>query len=1101
MVGYSFAGLLGAGTPSFSTNVFDLDIVWINGQPRLVTTTLPGPGAGYALYDIAGAGAGTLVALQGYSAPIHQGTRPEVLILPDLAGSGAQLIAAGLTPSGWASYDLAAGGFGASLNHPFSFDPTAVAGYAAGGHNYVYLAPEGSDRPLVYDLSDSGTMTPVAPPANLPAGANIDSLAVAGTGYGDYLLAASAAGNALTAYAIGANGAITQTSRISVDFGIGFSKPTDVATVTLHGMTFVIAAASESSSLSTFHLLPGGLLYEADHVVDNLYTRFAGATALATLEVAGRAFVFAGGSDDGVEVMTLLPDGRLVSLMTITDTGAMSLADVTALSAAVVGGQVKLFAASATEGGISQIDLTLGPLGVSLYRDAGVQTGTGANDLLFAGSATTAIYGGGGDDLIVAGGSGGAAALFGGAGSDTFILSPSASEIVIGDFQAGTDKLDLTSFPRLRNIDQLAMLQTATGALITFGTTTIRVESFDGNPIPLSAFGQVQMLKLTHFLPGTSAEIIVGTARNDRIEAPAESSSIIGLDGNDTLTGGSGQDHLDGGNGADVIAGGDERDRLFGRSGNDLLRGEAGDDSLEGGEGNDRLEGGEGNDTAYGGTGSDLLTGGDGDDVLFGDQGTDKLWGGAGADTLVGGDGKDMLLGEDGDDDLAGDEGNDRLYGGLGNDWLRGGTGNDLLSCGDGDDTVAGGDGNDRVSGGAGDDAIYGGTGNDKLFGEDGDDTLDGGDGNDTLIAGPGNDSVIGGAGNDVIRAISGDNILFCGFGSDCAFGGSGNDTISGEEDADRLYGGDGSDLLRGGSGSDQVFGGNGDDSLEGGDDGDVLRGDLGNDRLYGDHGNDRLFGGPGDDTLYGGDGDDSLRGDGGNNVLDGGAGLDTIVMTGGNDTAYGGDDADRIFIRGGPGLAFGGKGNDFVSGGRASDTIYGGWGDDTIGGSFGNDVIDCGGNDDFADGGPGDDTIVGGTGKDTLLGGSGNDLLDGGDDNDSLAGGAGNDILIGGEGRDQLTGGAGADVFRFLAPTEMGFGGGSDTIEDFTTGLDRLDFSGLGLHFAGMAFTGAANELIYTVTSGDATVWLDVNGDGTADFSLRLLGVRSLSAGDFILA
>ncbi|MCY1126185.1 calcium-binding protein [Frigidibacter sp. RF13] len=1100
MVGYSFAGLLGTGNPSFSSNVFDLDIVWINGQPRLVTTALPGPGAGYALYDISGSGTGTLVALQGYSAPIRHGTRPEVLILPDLAGSGAQLIAAGLTPSGWASYDLTAGGFGASLNHPLSFDPTAVAGYAAGGHTYVYLAPEGSDRPLAFDLSDSGTMTPVAPPASLTIGANIDCLAVATTGHGDYLLAASAAGNVLTAYAISANGAITQTSQISVDFGIGFSKPTEVASVTLHGMTFAVAAASESSSLSTFHLLPGGLLYEADHVVDNLYTRFAGATALTTLEVAGRAFIFAGGSDDGIEVMTMLPDGRLVSLMTITDTGATSLADVTALSAAVIGGQIKLFAASATEGGISLIDLALGPLGISLYKDAGVQAGTGANDLLFAGSATTAIYGGGGDDLIVGGGAGGGAALYGGAGSDTFILSPSAAQIVVGDFQAGVDKLDLTSFPMLRSTDQLTMLQTATGAMISFGTTTIWVESFDGNPIPFTAFGQVQMLKLTHFAPVNSTEIMIGTNGADWMQAAAAPTSLIGLDGDDTLAGDDGQDMLDGGNGADFLTGGNGNDRLFGKLGNDQLNGDAGDDSLDGGDGHDSLEGGAGNDTCYGGIGYDIFLAGDGDDICFGDCGWDSLWGGIGSDTFAGGLGNDLLMGEYGDDDLSGDEGEDELRGGPGNDWLRGGDGHDFLSGGYGLDTLVGGEGSDGLWAGPDADSLYGGGGDDRLEGQSGDDLMDGGDGNDTLSLGQGNDTAFGGTGDDLIYDAGGDSLILCGFGSDLVFSDDGDDTIDGQEGADTLYGGAGNDHLKGGDGADWLTGDSGDDRLEGGNADDILQGNLGNDRLYGEDGNDCLSAGEGNDSLYGGDGNDSLFGRTGDNYFDGGIGLDTIVMEGGNDTAYGGDDADWIRVVGGPGLIYGGKGSDDIVGGSAADTMYGGWGDDSIYGGDGTDVIDAGGNDDFVSGNTGNDTILGGNGKDTVYGGQDDDLIDGGDDNDSLSGDKGDDILIAGEGRDRLSGGEGADIFRFLAPSEMGFGSGSDTIDDFTNGLDRLDFSGLGLHFAGTAFTGAANQLIYTVSGGSATVWLDVNGDGGADFSLLLTGVSWLSASDFTL-
>ena len=45
-------------------------------------------------------------------------------------------------------------------------------------------------------------------------------------------------------------------------------------------------------------------------------------------------------------------------------------------------------------------------------------------------------------------------------------------------------------------------------------------------------------------------------------------------------------------------------------------------------------------------------------------------------------------------------------------------------------------------------------------------------------------------------------------------------------------------------------------------------------------------------------------------------------------------------------------------------------------------------------------------------------------------------------------------------------------------------------------AFHGVAGELRYA----SGTVEADVNGDGTADFSLAIANLSSLAAGDFIL-
>ncbi len=77
--------------------------------------------------------------------------------------------------------------------------------------------------------------------------------------------------------------------------------------------------------------------------------------------------------------------------------------------------------------------------------------------------------------------------------------------------------------------------------------------------------------------------------------------SILGTEGDDTLSGGNG------------------RDLLFGGAGRDRLDGGRGDDLLKGGEGDDVLSGGNGDDVLIGGSGDNVGT----DDVLTGGRGAD----------------------------------------------------------------------------------------------------------------------------------------------------------------------------------------------------------------------------------------------------------------------------------------------------------------------------------------------------------------------------------------------------------------------------------------------------------------------------------------------
>ena len=127
-----------------------------------------------------------------------------------------------------------------------------------------------------------------------------------------------------------------------------------------------------------------------------------------------------------------------------------------------------------------------------------------------------------------------------------------------------------------------------------------------------------------------------------------------------------------------------------------------------------------------------------------------------------------------------------------------------------------------------------------------------------------------------------------------------------------------------------------------------------------------------------------------------------------------------------------------------------------------------------------------------------------GGDD--AFSGGLGDDVLWGGTGRDRLNGGGGANTFVFdnLA--------GADTIIDFETGVDRIDLSLIdanlntvendSFNFVGTdAFDGHARQLRFGPThGGNILIEGDIDGNGTADFRLLLLGIHSLITDSFVL-
>lgn len=338
------------------------------------------------------------------------------------------------------------------------------------------------------------------------------------------------------------------------------------------------------------------------------------------------------------------------------------------------------------------------------------------------------------------------------------------------------------------------------------------------------------------------------------------------------------------------------------------------------------------------------------------------------------------------------------------------------------------------------------------------------------------------------------DMSVYGGSGDDSAFSSAGDDNVYGQGGDDVMGGGSGEDFIAGGIGDDELFGGSGDDNLYGeagndvlwgSSDNDYLDGESGNDDLYGQSGQDSLYGGVGDDVLDGGSDDDLVEANLGDDFIDGGSGNDTLRAGGGFDEVRGGDGSDLIEGRSQGDLLDGGKGGDTLLGGHGHDSIDGGegFGWDVLHGHLGNDVLS---------GGSGQDSLYGWLGADTVMGGDGHDLL---------RGGGGADVLIGGNGDDTMNGGAGADVFLFETVAELA----DDRVQDFVSGVDRLDFSELTdapLSWIGTSgFSGSGEAELRYGTGGVGTwVRLDTDGDGGLDGVVLLEGVAGIAVSDVIL-
>lgn len=88
---------------------------------------------------------------------------------------------------------------------------------------------------------------------------------------------------------------------------------------------------------------------------------------------------------------------------------------------------------------------------------------------------------------------------------------------------------------------------------------------------------------------------------------------------------------------------------------------------------------------------------------------------------------------------------------------------------------------------------------------------------------------------------------------------------------------------------------------------------------------------------------------------------------------------------------------------------------------------------------------LQGNGGNDRIWMRDGDDMIFGGSGDDELHDGGGKDVLHGGGGIDALFGGSGADTFHFSNPA-YSLPGAEDTIHDFVSGTDYLDFVGMPL-------------------------------------------------------
>ena len=487
-----------------------LQLVSLNGQEALVSFG-QGPGArGYWLNDSSGladsftlpVGTGTLLALQTCA------------LAPAAGGGGRDLVfASSLQGLGVTSWIRAANGTMTQLQQ-------LTAGVGTPG----------------YDVLD---MAVVARPAGVMGG--------------PVLVTLSAQGDSLAAYRIGVDGRVTLVDTLGLADGLAIDTPTVLETVRLGARDFLLMGAAGSGSIGVIELLPSGLMRLTDQVNDDLNTRFAGMSVLQSVSIGDRVYVIAGGADDGLSLLTLLPNGRLLHLETIADTQAMTLNNPAGLAARVNGGVIELFVSGGAEAGLTWLRIDPGALAPMLTAGpaGAVLTGDARADLLLGGAGNDRLDGGAGNDILTDGA--GIDNLRGGAGADTFVLTPDGAFDRVLDFTPGVDRLDLSAFGRIYDRAAFSFVSVTGGIEVRWGSGAdlerVQLLSGDGSAISPALLTTANLLDLWHVGPVQvvdTGQRIEGTGLGDMLLGKAGDDVIIGARGADTLLGQGGADLLNG---------------------------------------------------------------------------------------------------------------------------------------------------------------------------------------------------------------------------------------------------------------------------------------------------------------------------------------------------------------------------------------------------------------------------------------------------------------------------------------------------------------------------------------------------------------------------
>jgi len=572
------------GPVSHQLNLRDLDIVQTAGGLALYGTN--GSSGGVVSYEISAATGGLSFADSLLLPPLTSVDGPAHLELMSFGGQdfvvnlgrhADGLEAIQVNPDADLDTRLDLAGTDAAAISTLVF-------HSADTRDMVYAGYWGRSDLGIYQVTSGGALSYIGQISSpfQEHGADLVDFRITDVGGQDVLVFASRYQDQVTSYTINSNGGLAVADVLRMSDGLPVDTPSAMEIAQIGASRFAILASAGTSSLTVMEITATGQLEPRDHINASTYTRIENLTALDTVHIADRAFVVAGGANDGVSLFEVMPDGRQYHW---DGSGTNRMvgghgADTFILSPGATQDHIVDF-----ELGTDRIDMSalgriydLSALTWS-ERSAGAVITFGDRTLIINTSDATPL----------------AASSF--TYADVFNLSHTDLSYMEGGTDPGGD------FTEAGNIEGSAGADTLQGSA---SEDTIRgnigddmLYGNDGDDI-LNGGSGADMLDGGSGSDWASYEGARGSLRVDLMFSQintnvASGDTYVSIE---NLIGSQGFDNLRGTLGDNIIQGGRNVDYIFGRRGDDTLEGGVGDDVLFGGVGADALIGGDNRDRA-----------------------------------------------------------------------------------------------------------------------------------------------------------------------------------------------------------------------------------------------------------------------------------------------------------------------------------------------------------------------------------------------------------------------------------------------------------------------------------------------------------------------